>query len=228
MSSPNEARLLEQQVKYENLTLRPKRWTVIHPDTKVAQDQARQENDVVSSICSAANGASPGGEGGHDDRRLAGPSGRGTQNGIVRSESSEVSSLAPAAFRNDATEEVEAPESRPPITTNNTTYTLPSHAEFRDTWHNCDGCGNTIRCSFRTPQAKDEDGGAYEEWNGYAEYDAMIVPPGQGWNIAWDAARPPTEAGDETEARNAIPEEEPLYLLVKYNGSQKTGEYVPS
>lgn len=41
--------------------------------------------------------------------------------------------------------------------TNDGNSTLPAYEEWRYTWHNCDQCGNVIRCSFRTPQGQNDD-----------------------------------------------------------------------
>ena len=70
-------------------------------------------------------------------------------------------------------------------------------------------------------------------WTGANENDRTVVPPGQGWNIAWNDTPAPTEARGEFEAPSAAAEEIPLYLLVKYDsrrfpdpsGAENAGEH---
>ncbi|CAF9940521.1 MAG: hypothetical protein ALECFALPRED_008700 [Alectoria fallacina] len=93
----------------------------------------------------------------YHDGDFASPRDKGKQKEDVENESIEPSNLDIAANQNNTAGDFEDQEPKPSDTTNNGTYTPPSYEEFHDTWHNCDRCGNILRCSFRTPQAQNDD-----------------------------------------------------------------------
>ncbi|CAD6571156.1 MAG: hypothetical protein ASARMPREDX12_004146 [Alectoria sarmentosa] len=93
----------------------------------------------------------------YHDEDLASPRDKGKQKEDIENESTEPSSSDMEANQNNTAGDFEDQEPKPSDTTNDGAYTPPSYEEFRDTWHNCDRCGNILRCSFRTPQAQNDD-----------------------------------------------------------------------
>ena len=93
----------------------------------------------------------------YHDEDFASPRDKGKQKEDIENESTEPSSSDMAANQNNTAGDFEDQEPKPSDTTNDAAYTPPSYEEFRDTWHNCDRCGNILRCSFRTPQAQNDD-----------------------------------------------------------------------
>ena len=176
MAFPNKTELLQQQADHEYPT--PVTGTIPHIET--AQGQPRQGTEVASSapvtdvsyfepsipkqenqdgsLTQSSNpaevGFSPEVGDGSDDETFAGPSGKGKQEKVIENKSPEASNLTPVRIPNERAEETEVLESGPSDVTNRGDYTRPPDDEFRDAWHNCDQCGNIIRCSFKTPQAQ--------------------------------------------------------------------------
>ncbi len=179
MASPNKTKFLQPQADYKY----PIPVTGTFLNKEIAQGQARQGAEVVSSapvtdvsyfepsipeqdnqdgcLTQPSNpaevGVSPEVGDESDDETLAGPSGKRKQEEIIENENPEASNLAPLAVPNERAGETEVPESMPSEITNYGDYTTPPFEEFRDAWHNCDQCGNIIRCSFKTPQAQYDD-----------------------------------------------------------------------
>lgn len=149
MASPNQTNLPQQQTDYEHLTPPPSPTTATFPNTEVAGDQAQQQIDIASSASSPpATGASPSEPSTLEQK---------TQDGnTTQPPNPEPSSSATAANPYDRPVDLEDQESGPSDTTSDGSYN-PSLYEECDTWHDCDRCGNIIRCSFETFQTRNVD-----------------------------------------------------------------------